>query len=106
MGARHRFPNDAGAAHPPHRVGKSDRNAVKVVFVRILDQHLDDIARLQPRRVAEVDFAVDLGCVGFGAAGGADVVVVRGMGGVEVGAVGAFDSPPLPAPLRGVALSP
>ncbi len=38
--------------------------------------------------VAEVDFAVDLGRVGLGAAGGADAVMVLGMRGVEVALVG------------------
>ena len=38
--------------------------------------------------VAEMDFAVDLGRVGLGAAGGADAVMVLGMRGVEVALVG------------------
>lgn len=41
------------------------RDAEQIVLVGILDQHRNDIARLQPGGVAQVDLAVDLGRIGL-----------------------------------------
>ena len=49
------------------------------MLVRIFDPDRDDVARLEPAGVAQMDLAVDFGRVGLGAAGGADPVSVRSM---------------------------
>lgn len=50
-------------------VGRTDRglggDAVEVVLVAVLDQHLDEIAGFQMAGIAKVDFAVDFGRVGL-----------------------------------------
>ena len=68
----------AGDDHParlcgPRRVGQrfsaglgSGHHAEQVVLVGVLDFDIDDVARLQRRRnVAQIDMAVDFGCVGL-----------------------------------------
>src|SRR5436190_8072973 len=57
------YPVELGAAFKRH--------AVKVMLVGIFDANLDDVAGLEPAGITEVDFAVDFGRVGLGAAGGA-----------------------------------
>src|SRR3546814_398180 len=47
--------------------GVAGGDAVEVVLVGILHQHLDDVALLRVASVAELDFAVNLGGVGLGA---------------------------------------
>ena len=51
---------------------------------------LNDVAGLEAAGIAQVDLAVDFGRVGLGAAGGADAVMVLGMGRVEVAPVQAL----------------
>ena len=54
------------------------------MLVAILDARGDDVAGLEAAGVAQVDFAVDLGRVGLGAAGGADAMMMLGMRRIEV----------------------